>query len=206
MNITYKPLPSPYIKNGFEHTQLFRNGDFALFHKVHLDPHFDAGFEVVIITRHEGYELGGNMVEPAECFPSPEMWGIRGWTFQNLLAAKWKYNKLVTGNFVPESHLYPDAPAETESIVLPASGIVAPAVEADRIVKPNHSGRGRPRVALPVLTIPETEFSVKELAASNNVEYVIAYQFVKANPDKIKKTREERRAAKGPMTSLFAKA
>ena len=57
------------------------------------------------------------------------------------------------------------------------------------------------------LQLPDGEFSVKELAQKNNVEYVTASQFVKEQETNgiVKRTRTERRAPKGPETQLFQK-
>jgi hypothetical protein len=65
----------------------------------------------------------------------------------------------------------------------------------------------RTRKELPVLTIPNTEFSVKELAEQNKVEYSAAYLNVKAwlEAKTVKLVRTERRAAKGKETSIYAK-
>lgn len=53
--------------------------------------------------------------------------------------------------------------------------------------------------------IPEEEFTTTELADKNNTNYIIASNFIKNNPDKIKFVREERRNLKGKMTKIFSK-
>lgn len=57
------------------------------------------------------------------------------------------------------------------------------------------------------LKLPEGEFSTKEVAAFNNVEYVTASQFINAELEAgtLKKTRTERRAARGKETQLFSR-
>lgn len=159
--MNYKLLPTPYNKNGFEHTQLFREGDIAIFHKVHLNPRFDAGFETVVISRHDGYEMAGVMIEPAECYPSPEMWGTRGWTFQNLLAARNKFAKLVKGDI-------PDA--DGIAVTLPhMEEDEAPIVDlTTSSVKTNVKD----------LLIPVGEFTIKIMAELNKVEASDARQFI----------------------------
>lgn len=68
--------------------------------------------------------------------------------------------------------------------------------------------RGRSKNDRPVLTIPVAEFSTKELAEQNNVDYSVAFLFLKEKlaEGKIVRTREERRAAKGKPTQLFVAA
>lgn len=65
--------------------------------------------------------------------------------------------------------------------------------------------RGRPKVERASLLLPVGEFSVKELAEQNKVDYPIAFIFVKEQmaAGAIEKTRSERRAAKGKETQLF---
>lgn len=55
--------------------------------------------------------------------------------------------------------------------------------------------------------IPDNEFSVKELAEQNKIEYPIAFLFVKEQEKagKVKRTRTERRNERGKETQLFLK-
>ena len=57
------------------------------------------------------------------------------------------------------------------------------------------------------LVLLDGEFSVKDLAEKNGVEYPIASVFLKAQlaAGVVHPTREERRNPKGPMTQLFSK-
>jgi len=65
--------------------------------------------------------------------------------------------------------------------------------------------RGRQKIERAPLNFPVGEFSAKELAAQNNVEYYIAVVAIRENEEagKIEKTRTERRSPKGPETQLF---
>jgi len=183
--MNYKPLATPLIKNGFEHTQLFRDGDIAIFHKVHLNPHFDAGFETVVISRHDGYEMGGVQIEPAECYPSPEMWGTRGWTFTNLLAARKKFTNLLMG--VPDGVAVPLP--HTEDDEAPIADLTTSSVKS---VKD--------------LLIPVGVFKTQQLADHNNVHYNDARAFINLNlGTKIKSLgRDESHKGKGQKPVLFA--
>lgn len=77
-------------------------------------------------------------------------------------------------------------------------------------VAPINTGEVMSTVAPPsvaVLMIPEGDFSTKDLAEKNVVEYIAASLFIKASVANgtVKFSREERRAAKGPMTKLYTK-
>lgn len=182
--MNYKLLPTPYNKNGFEHTQLFREGDVAIFHKVHLNPRFDAGFETVVISRHDGYEMAGNMIEPAECYPSPEMWGTRGWTYTNLLLARDRFAKLVKGDL-------PDA-----------DGVATPEADEDSV----NDETPAPSRSVKDLLIPVGEFKTQQLADHNKVTYNDARAFIQINLGrKIKEIGpDQTHKGKGKKPILFA--
>lgn len=103
--ITYKPLDEPYFKDTFRHELIKRDGNVALYKKiacVTLTRHneFDCGFEVVRITKHNGYELGGVKIEPAESYPAKNSWGFNGFTYNGegaLDLAQKKFSELVDG-------------------------------------------------------------------------------------------------------------
>jgi len=184
--MNYKPLGTTFQKNGFRFKQLFREGDIALFHKVHLNPAHDGGFEVVQISRHDGYEIAGNKVEPAEMYPNSESWGVKGFTYPDLFHAETKFEKLKSGDNSPE---IPDEPAQLE--------------DTSETSKPARRPRG---AGLPEITFPEGEFSIKEVAALNpTVNPATVYLCVKAAVEsgKIQPTRQERRSEKGKLTQLF---
>lgn len=185
----YKPLETNFTLKGFRHTQLKREGDIAIFHKVAMEgpihpKAFDAGFEVAVISRHDGYEIAGNHFPPAEIYPSNEQWGTRGWSFQDLMHAEIKFEDLL-GRGVPV------------------------VVEPEEASKPKRQGgRGRTHVDHPPLKLPEKEFSVKDLAEFNGTTYALAFVFVKEQVKEgtLAPTRSERRAERGKATQLFDKA
>jgi hypothetical protein len=193
--IAYKPLEQEIKRNGFLHRILKREGDIAIVHKVglaggvHHKTH-DAGFEVIVIGRHDGYELGGNKIEPAETFPSPEQWGTRGWTYTTLLDAETRFASLIN---------------KQSPFVIEHSPEEIPSVNDDSSNEPT-SKRGRPKADRPMLSIPEGKFSVKDLAAHNKVEYIVASVFLKENPSLFKFVGTERRATKGKPTNIYEKA
>lgn len=192
--MNYKPLEKEFTKNKFRLKQLVREGDVAIFHKVGLDPQpHDAGFEVVVIGRHNGYEIAGNKIEPSECYPSNEQWGTKGWSYRDLFTAEARYLRLRNGDVTVD--LSEAAPVgETEEAPVPP---VAP--------KSQRRARGS---GLPEITFPEGEFSIKEAAALNpDLNPATVYLCVKDAEKNgvVKATRQERRAERGKPTQLFQK-
>lgn len=89
----YLILPEEFSQNGFEFKEIERKKDIAIFaqHKSNGL----VGYEVIKINKHEGYEIAGNKIEPAEIYPSAQQWGTFGWTYSTLKEAKEKFNKLI---------------------------------------------------------------------------------------------------------------
>jgi hypothetical protein len=212
--ITYKPLKTEFTHKGFRYNQLYREGDFAIFHMVAEkgtlhQKSFDCGFEVVIIKRHDGYELAGTKIEPAEVYPGTSQWGSYGWTYRDLYHAELKFQELVTGK-IPVDENPVEIETESENELQEESGKIrqdpAKTTVPDTAGTPSVKHRGRPKVDRPSLLIPVGEFSTKELAEFNKVDYPIAAVFMKENPTAIKFVRSERRNAKGKPTNLFTKA
>lgn len=127
--------------------------------------------------------------EDFEEYPGASLFGRIAWEIKNLPWAEHRFQELTaTAIDVPDE----DEGDEDESDETPES------------TEPKH--RGRPKKVLPEFKIPDGEFSVKELAASNGTEYVTAYQFIQQNMNLFVPTRTERRAAKGKETQLYKKA
>ena len=116
--------------------------------------------------------------------------GHYAWEIRTLTAAEAKFKLLTQVAIeIPEED-EEDEPATTASVNEP--------------VAPKH--RGRQKGPRPVLTLPPVGelFSVKELAAQNKVEYIVADVFRKEALGKtIQFVKTERRNVKGPETSLY---
>ena len=186
--MNYKPLELQFTKTGFRFKQLVREGDLAIFHKVALDPRpHDAGFEVVVVGRHDGYEIAGVKIEPSETYPSNEQWGNKGWTYPDLYNAEVRFERLKTGD-VPLETTLQESPVETEE---------APKTQR----RPRGSG-------LPVVVFPDGDFSIKEAAVLNpSINPATIYLCVKdaVKNNVLVETRSERRSERGKPTQLFAK-
>lgn len=150
------------------------------------------GFEVVIpsVKKAGTYPLpGGKTItytEDFEEYPGASKFGFSAWSYPSYQpgAAKCKFKNLT------------EAPVEVEE--------VEDANDEPTLPEP---AKGRPKAVRPPIVLPETEFSVKELAEQNKTEYPYAFLFVKEQvaAGKVKLTRKERRATRGPETQLYSK-
>ena len=104
-DIKYKILAIEFTKMNSIFTQVKRVGDIAIYSRKHANKawskgHHEEGFEVVLIARHNGYEMGGVTFEPSETYPSTTQWGTKAWTFRfndgkDLHRAEKKFNELL---------------------------------------------------------------------------------------------------------------
>lgn len=92
-NVEYKVIPTEFKKKGFTYKQVKREGGKAIFHQTRPGSSI-SNYEVVKIGRHNGYNMGGSYIAPAETYPGSSLWGISGWTCQSLEAAEQRYQTL----------------------------------------------------------------------------------------------------------------
>ena len=88
-----KKLEKTFTKKGFKYTQVLREGNKAIYRQDKHD-YTAPSFEVIKVGSHNGYELNGTKIAASETYPSTSLWGIQGWTYQNIDDAKKKYKKL----------------------------------------------------------------------------------------------------------------
>jgi len=88
-----RKLPKTFKQKGFTLTQIKRDGNKAIFKKTKTG-HALASYEVIVVSSHNGYELGGQKIESAETYPSSSLWGIKGFTCTSLERAEVKYKTL----------------------------------------------------------------------------------------------------------------
>ena len=93
---SYKALPTRFRRDGFNYRQIAREGDAAIYEQTWngcSDP--SVCYEVVRIHRHEGFQIDGRFVEPAEVYPNSGAWGVHGFTLTDKDAAFAKLHELV---------------------------------------------------------------------------------------------------------------
>jgi hypothetical protein len=88
-----KRLPTTFRSGGFSFKILRRDGDIALFRKTKPGLGFES-FEVVVIQRHETFEIKGKLIPAGEHLSRSEQWGIKGWTYSDRLSADRRFNQL----------------------------------------------------------------------------------------------------------------
>ena len=88
-----KALANEFRKSGFDFKLLLRDGNVALLRKTKPALFFES-YEVVRVQRHNGYQIAGKKIPPAEMMPSSYNWGTHGWTFTSYDAACVKFNQL----------------------------------------------------------------------------------------------------------------
>jgi hypothetical protein len=88
-----KKLDKKFNKKGFTYTEIVREKNKAIY-KQSKTGQTNVSYEVVKIGSHNGYELNGSKIAAAETYPSTSLWGVQGWTFQNLDEAKKKFKKI----------------------------------------------------------------------------------------------------------------
>ena len=85
-----KKIGKEFTRSGFVHKLVIRQGDVAIYKRrgVKCD---DYHYEIVKISSHNGYKLGGQYIESAETYPGASLWGIQGWTCNTLEHAEAKF-------------------------------------------------------------------------------------------------------------------
>jgi hypothetical protein len=91
--IAYKVIPAQFKKRGFNYTQLKRDGMKAIYQQTRADSSLN-NYEVVKLGRHNGYNMGGSYIEPAETYPGSSLWGITAWTCCSIDDAMRRYDAL----------------------------------------------------------------------------------------------------------------
>lgn len=86
-------LPATFRSDGFDFTQIKRQGDVVLFEKTH-PKHTVKHYEVVIAQKRKAVTWPNGITTVAhESMPSSEQWGIYGWSPFDLPAALIRFQK-----------------------------------------------------------------------------------------------------------------
>jgi len=78
-----------YRKHVNDFLLIKRSGNVGLFQEKKYN-----SYEVIIIQSHNGREIMGNVIPPAEFAPSDESWGSKGWTYTIEADALKKFDEL----------------------------------------------------------------------------------------------------------------
>jgi hypothetical protein len=90
-----KILEESFTSRGFKLQQVKRDGDVAIYKKQLDDPESENHhYEVIAIKRHNGYEIAGVKMPPAEMYPSDSQWGDWAFTCTNIEDANKRFGEL----------------------------------------------------------------------------------------------------------------
>lgn len=171
-------------------TQVKRSEKNAVYSVKSIKSDHITGFEVfkikIIPKGHNCFNVIST--DDEEKYPTAEQFGKTAWFLPNLTTATNYFNRLEAGQS-------PRPEVEIEESTS----------EQDTELEVKSTRQGRPRTERPSLTFPSGEFSVKELAEFNKVQYPIAFVFLKEQESigKVHFVRDERRAERGKPTRLF---
>ena len=87
-----KPLPTHFLRKGFDYRQIAREHDTAIYERTWRESSEpNVCYEVVRIRRRDGFHIDGRFVGPAEVYPNSEAWGADGFTLteRDAALAKW---------------------------------------------------------------------------------------------------------------------
>lgn len=94
----YKPLPTQFRHQEFDHRQIAREADGAIYEQSWKGNEQSAAFEVIRIRKREGFQIDGRFVGPAEVYPNSEAWCVDGWTYTEKEAAFGKLREIIASS------------------------------------------------------------------------------------------------------------
>lgn len=82
-------MHTTFARNGYDHHQITREGDIAIFRRRRTGGQHEH-YEVVRIREHGERVMGGVTIPAGEHYPSSEKWGKDGWTYTSFPEAQAK--------------------------------------------------------------------------------------------------------------------
>lgn len=183
------------------YTQLKRNEKVAVYMRSRDGKPYD--YETFLIkVKPKGTRIFQKVLEDdEECYPSCSQFGRIAWSYGNVGMAMLRFHELTHGKVkeevVEEDDATNDEPTvQAKKPAKPVTVDVGTDGDNNEEVKP-YKG--------PDLIIPVGEFSTKQLAAHNNVQYPIAFLFRKdaERKGKIKFSRKQKAEGRGKPTDIF---
>jgi len=90
-----KILEESFTSKGFKLQQIKRDGDVAIYKKKLDEAENDNyHYEVIAIKKHNGYEIAGVKMPPAEMYPSDSQWGDWAFTCTSIEDANKRFDYL----------------------------------------------------------------------------------------------------------------
>lgn len=101
----HKPLEKEFTKWQFTFREIKREKDIAIYEQTRTSDGEFCSYEVIKVRTHDGYEIADNKIDPAEMYPSNELWGTYGFTLPTLKLANKKFEELKTKTFENEESI-----------------------------------------------------------------------------------------------------
>lgn len=180
------------------YTQIKRNEKVAVYERSRDGKPYD--YETFLIkVKPKGFKIFNKVLEDdQECYPSCSQFGRIAWSYGNIGMAMHRFHELTHGKVKEE---VVEGDEELQEPEVKSDSVVEPIVKAPAIIKADDA---KPYKG-PDLVIPVGEFSTRQLAAHNNVDYTAAFLFRKEleRKGKIKFSRKQKAEGRGKPTDIF---
>lgn len=77
-----KCLPKEFSEKGWEHRQIFREGNVAVFERWKASS-ASRHYETIAVQQNDAREIWGKRHDASESYPTDRMFGADGWSFQD---------------------------------------------------------------------------------------------------------------------------
>jgi hypothetical protein len=106
-----KTLPLILTRKNVTYRQIAREGMVAVYsYSPAGEPNKVRGYETIIISSHEGYEIAGVKVAPAESYPGDKAFGKKGWSYLKRDLAVDKMDQVVQSQAMNETKRFKKLP------------------------------------------------------------------------------------------------
>jgi hypothetical protein len=124
----FKRLEFPFVKNGFTHELIKRDGLVCLVKRTRVGyPELVPHYEVVKLRHADSFtDRLGNFIPACEVYPKTEDWGKYGFTYRTLDAIEWdhsalsRYDSMAQGS--AKQRVSRAASVKTQPILKPSCG------------------------------------------------------------------------------------
>lgn len=89
-----KKLDKEFESAGYKYKQIHREDMYAIYERQHFSSE-KKHYEAIRIQSHNGYEIAGNKIPPAECYPTSNSWGSNGFTCLNKESAYKRLDRMI---------------------------------------------------------------------------------------------------------------
>jgi len=198
-----------FSANPLIYTQLKRTDKVAIYQRSKQNG-IPYDYEVFLIkVKPKGTVIFNKVVQDdTEQYPSTAQFGRVAWAFNDIGLAMAKFHEL-TQQTESDNNTYTSDGSDDGGIVIePSTRNPDPEPspeDAPVIGQPTNNNSNEKPYKGPTLLIPTGEFSTKQLAEYNNVQYVTAFLFRKEliRTGKIQFKRKQKAAGKGKPTDIF---